>query len=155
MSRPPSSNVQLCTPPSSLSNTLGHLSGVEGHSPVARRTGHKPGQAVGGRMLFRKAEALGRRVSLAPWTSHTVGRTVARGGALKRPSLAPHLRQHQSTATGRPAQASNTLVVLSWGWFGLPGVIAASGGILGCHKSGRGMSLASSGYRPGMLLNIL
>ena len=80
VSRPSSSNVQLCAPPSSLSNTLGHLSGVEGHSPVARRTGHKPRQAVGNRMLFRKAEALGRHVSLAPWTSHTVGRAVAREG---------------------------------------------------------------------------
>ena len=94
VSRPPSSKVQLCAPPSSLSNTLGHLSGVEGHSPVARRTGHKPRQAVGNRMLFRKVDVLGRCVSLAPWTSHTVGRAVARRGALKRPSLAPHLRQH-------------------------------------------------------------
>lgn len=56
-------------------------------------------------MLFRKAEALGRRVSLAPWTSHTAGRAVARGGGPQeaKPGSPPKAAPAHSNRTSSPS----------------------------------------------------
>lgn len=150
VSRPLSSHVRLCLPPSPHRRhprpplrSRSADSGSQENQPQAH-VGPENG------MWFRKVEWSRWHVSLAPRTPHPVGKGSSRRGILKRPmpaSLArcPSLRQHYSEATGSQS--------FRYVWFSTGGGFAFQGS----HGTvwGRGMLLPSSGQRPAMPLNIL